>query len=372
MPAALPKLIVADTDSSADLLYATRFFAPDAFAFLQKGKQTRILLNSLEIDRARKEAKVDAVDALSDLETKNKKSTPQKYEELLLGWLKKHRVPAVEVPDYFPLGLADYLRDQGLRMKVRPGLFFPEREFKNADELKSIRRAIRITEAGMQRGFDILRESKIRRDKKLTFRGSPLTAEILRAEIDTTLLRLGGIPKDTIVACGNQACDPHERGSGILKANELIILDIFPRDTRSGYYGDLTRTVLRGRASDAQRKLWETCLAGQKKALAEMKPGRPGKSIHEGLVTFFKEEGYPTEIRKGRWQGFFHGTGHGLGLDLHESPRFAATNFKEGQVMTVEPGIYIPGLGGVRHEDDVLITKTGIRVLSKIGKPFEL
>src|SRR5471032_1367130 len=135
-----------------------------------------------------------------------------------------------------------------------------------------------------------------------------MTSEILRAEIDSAILRAGGLPANTIVAGGDQACDPHERGYGPLKANELIILDIFPRAAQSGYYGDLTRTVVRGRASVEQRRLWETVQEGQELALREMRPGVQGKELHEKVKRFFHDRGYPTEKRKGRWTGFFHGT----------------------------------------------------------------
>jgi Xaa-Pro aminopeptidase len=225
----------------------------------------------------------------------------------------------------------------------------------------------------MERAMEILRSAAPRKDGRLSFGKRILTSEILRLEIETAIVRAGGEARgDTIVAGGEQACDPHGRGAGPLRANELIILDIFPRDARSGYFGDITRTVVRGRASEAQRVLWETCLAGQKMALEKMKPGNLGGPVHDLVKTFFAENGYPTEIRDGRWQGFFHGTGHGLGLEIHEPPRFAATTFLPGQVITVEPGIYVPGLGGVRHEDVALVTRRAPRLLTKAPKPFEI
>src|SRR4029077_4487997 len=126
--------------------------------------------------------------------------------------------------------------------------------------------------------------------------GKPLTSEILRAEIDSAMLRAGGTPTNTIVAGGGKAGDPPERGSGPLYANSLIILDIFPRDAKTGYWGDLTRTVVRGKASDAQRKLWETVKDGQELALREMKAGVDGMKIHKAIQALFKKRGYPTEV----------------------------------------------------------------------------
>lgn len=191
--------------------------------------------------------------------------------------------------------------------------------------------------------------------------------------MEIAVVRAGGEARgDTIVAGGEMACDPHERGSGPLLANQLIIMDIFPRDSRSGYFGDLTRTVVRGTAGEAQRRLWETCLSGQQRAFQALKPGANGAKIHEDVKAFFASSGYPTEVRGGRWRGFFHGTGHGLGLEIHEEPRFAATTFRPGQVFTVEPGIYWPGIGGVRHEDVFVITEAGHELISDFPKQLEI
>ena len=279
---------------------------------------------------------------------------------------------AAQVPSSFPLGLANSLAKTGIRLEPEPGLFYKEREFKTAAELKLMTRATRITETGMARAMEVLKAAKIGPKNQLLWSARPLTSEILRAEIDSAILRVGGLPANTIVAGGSQACDPHERGSGPLRARALIIIDIFPRDAKTGYYGDLTRTVVRGRATPEQRRLWETVFEGQKLALKGMKPGADGLALHNSVKDFFKQQGYPTERSKGRWTGFFHGTGHGLGLELHEQPRFSATKFKIGQVITVEPGLYYPGLGGVRLEDVATITKTGVRLLSKFPKALEI
>jgi Xaa-Pro aminopeptidase len=235
-----------------------------------------------------------------------------------------------------------------------------------------IGRALRITETGLKRAVEILKASKPDAGKRLRWSGKTLTSEILRADIDSAILRAGGVPAGTIVAGGDQACDPHERGFGPLYANSLIILDVFPRDAKTGYFGDMTRTVLRGRASEAQRKLWETVKAGQALALKRIKAGVDGMTIHKAIQRFFAERGFPTELRKGRRVGFFHGTGHGLGLEIHEHPRLQKVTLKDRQVLTVEPGLYYPGLGGIRLEDVVVVTKSGCRLLSRFPKQLEI
>ena len=220
--------------------------------------------------------------------------------------------------------------------------------------------------------MEVLRASRPGRNRRLHWAGQPLTSERLRGEIDAAVVRAGGIPAHTIVAGGEQACDPHERGSGPLRAGEPIILDVFPRDARSGYYGDLTRTVVRGRASAAARRMWEEVRTAQREAIRSIRPGVAGARIHRAIQNRFTRAGFPTELREGRWVGFFHGTGHGLGLELHEEPRFARARMRRGQVWTVEPGLYQPGIGGVRIEDVVTVTATGCRVLSRFPVEMEI
>lgn len=370
--ASLPKLIVAASEHDPDMLYATRFFVPDAFVFLEQRGRSAVMLSDLEIDRGRKEARADEIVAYSDISKLCKKGKKASFAEHVAAFLHTRKVRRAAVPGSFPLGLARSLEAAGIKLHPEPGLFWKERETKTADELRLMRRALAITEAGMARGIEVLRAADIGPKNVLRWSNRVLTAEILRAEIDSAILRAGGLPANTIVAGGEQACDPHERGHGPLRGHELIILDIFPRDARTGYFGDMTRTVVRGQASDAQRRLWETCLAGQRLALKAIKPGQPGKVVQDDVRQLFTDRGYPTEQRDGRWTGFFHGLGHGLGLEIHEEPRIAATTFRPGQVVTVEPGIYIPGVGGARHEDVITITATGHRMLSRFPKPLEI
>ena len=368
------RLIVAASEHDADMLYATRFFAPDAFILLEQNGKRTLVLSDLEIDRGRKQAEADEILPYSKFEKEVQGSSAKApaYEKVLAHFLTKRKVRSAIVPANFPLGFARELESKNIRLRPTNSLFWPEREAKTEAELRLIRKALEITEAGMKRGFDVLKRAKPGRAQKLEWSGAVLTSERLRAEIDTAVLRAGGLPANTIVAGGDQACDPHERGHGPLQANSLIIIDIFPRAAASGYYGDLTRTVVRGRASDAQRRLWETVNEGQALALKKMKPGVDGLKLHLEVKKFFTDHGYPTRVRDGRQTGFFHGTGHGLGLEIHEHPRFQKTIFKVGQVLTVEPGLYYPGLGGVRTEDVVAITKRGVRILSHCKNQLEL
>jgi len=370
----LARLIVAPSDTDADMLYATRIFIGDPFIFLQqKGKRT-LVLSDLEIDRAKKNAKADEFVMFNQLERevqgKAKKAPP--YEKVLAHFLTKRGVKRALVPANFPLGFANEIKRNGIALETSNGLFWPAREKKTAEEIRLLERALRMTETGMKRGMEILKASMPGAGKKLKWSGKTLTSEILRAEIDSAILRAGGVPTNTIVAGGDQACDPHERGFGPLRADSLIILDIFPRDGKTGYWGDMTRTVVRGRASEQQRKLWETVKAGQALALKRIKAGADGMSIHQAITELFERRGFPTEVRNGRRVGFFHGTGHGLGLEIHEYPRLQKVVLKAGQCLTVEPGLYYPGLGGTRIEDVVIVEKDGCRILTRFPKQLEI
>jgi len=232
-----------------------------------------------------------------------------------------------------------------------------------------------MAEVGLAEGIQALKNSKIDRKGRLIYHGVPLTSEKLRSIIDTAIVQAGGLASNTIVAGGRQACDPHERGFGLLKANEPIILDVFPRSQKTGYFGDITRTVVKGRASDALRKMYYTVERGQEIAFDHTRNKVPGKQVHKTVADFFAKEGYKTGKINGRMQGFFHGTGHGLGLEIHESPRMGPNStdtLHSGQVVTIEPGLYYLDVGGVRLEDVAHVTRNGQRNLTKFEKVLEV
>lgn len=379
----LPKLIISDSDNSADMLYSTRFQAPDDFIFIQDRisddkLDTSIILNKLEISRARKIVKkIDNIILDEELEPKaqerfklgkKKPSLLQIAAERILSRDIKH----VAVPRRFPYAYAVELNKYGIELSYPPCHLFPERKIKTQYEIRQIRRALEITQEGLKRATEILEAAKTRPSKKLEWNGSILTSEILRGEIDSAVLKSGGIPRGTIVACGKQACDPHEVGYGPLFAGELIIIDIFPRDVKSGYFGDLTRTFIKGKANDAQYKLWQTVLDGQILAIKSIHAKIKGEVIYQKVCKLFKSNGYKTEVINNNPVGFFHGLGHAIGLDLHEEPRFNTTELKHGMVFTVEPGLYYPEIGGVRHEDVVVVKEDGCEVLSDFPKVLEV
>ncbi len=370
-------LMVADSEREANMLYATGLFVPDPFIYLQTGGRPLIVMSDLEIDRARAQAPHCRVASLGKFQQKLRdQGIPRPGPaQVVRQILREKGIHHVTVPDNFPLGLARDLEKLGITVKARPGNFFPEREIKSADEVRKISAALVMAEVGMAEGMEVLRRSKIGRDRKLLYHNVPLTSEKLRAVIDCAILQACGLAANTIVAGGRQACDPHERGYGPLRAHEPIIIDIFPRSQKTGYFGDITRTVVRGRASDAVARLYDTVLRGQTIAFRKIRAGTPTGDVHRAVQEFFAQQGYKTRRRNGRMEGFFHGTGHGLGLEIHESPRLGTNStgkLRPGHVVTVEPGLYYPEIGGVRLEDVALVTGNGARNLTRFEKVLEI
>lgn len=368
------RLIVADSEHDANLLYATGLFVPDPFIYFEVAGKKYAVLSDLELDRARRQARVDRVLSLTHYvrRLKNEGVKTPRLADVLRRVLAHFRVRRVEVPQNFPVGLAKRLR--GIPVDVAADPFYPARAVKTPAEVRHLERALWLAEEGMRAAVNVLRMSRIGRGGYLYWRGDKLTSEHVQGVIGATIAGLGGTASRTIVAGGNQGCDPHEVGHGPLRAHQTIILDIFPRDNTTGYWGDITRTVVRGRASAAVKKLYALVGQGQQLAFDRLRAGVDGQDIHNAIQAHFRAHGCPTRRHRGRMEGFFHGTGHGVGLEIHEMPRVGAISEKlqSGQVVTVEPGLYYHGKGGVRLEDMVVIGQRGNRNLTQFPKQLEI
>jgi Xaa-Pro aminopeptidase len=371
----LPPLLYADTHASTDMLYFGRVEVHDPFiAFGAAGKRVTVQ-SSLEFGRVKRTSAFDTVLSLEEWRDRARKLYGPKagIAEIIATLARAHRQRAFRVADDFPAALYVKLTKLGLRLQFAGGMLFPEREFKTSAEIAAIREGNRLAAVGFATVEKILRASRVR-GRTLVHRGAVLTSEKVRFAIEVAIKEQGGDSRDTIVAGGDQACDPHERGSGPLRPHELIIVDIFPRHLASGYHGDMTRTYLKGRAREVQRRMVATVLAAQRLALGSIRAGVDGRDVHQAVVDYFAGEGYETRREARGAVGFIHGTGHGLGLAVHEPPRvtLATSELKAGAVVTVEPGLYYPGLGGCRWEDVVQVAKGPARLLSKHPYNWEL
>ncbi|HNX67870.1 MAG TPA: Xaa-Pro peptidase family protein [Candidatus Omnitrophota bacterium] len=369
------QLLISSSEKEADLYYATRFIAPDPFIFAKIRGKKYLLVSDLEIDRARSQARVDAVVSTSKLarEYKQKTGKNPSYADLLCYFLKIHKVKNLIVPASFPLRYADPLRRAGFKMACKNDPFFEERQIKTPEEIASIRQALRATERSVGKAIATLKRSAIR-NGKLYFKGKPLTSESLRRIIDLSLLEDGFSGEHTIVSCGNHTVDPHDRGTGPLRAHQPIIMDVFPRSKKTLYHGDFTRTVVRGKASPKLKAMYAAVKQGQEIAFRMIRAGISGRKVHEAIQNRFTQLGFRTGLKNGRMQGFFHSTGHGLGLEVHEPPRISIRDeiLRAGHVVTVEPGLYYKGTGGVRLEDVVAVTRAGCTLLTKFPRPLEI
>jgi len=332
------------------------------------------------VDRGRHEAKVDEVVRLTKIteEVKKRYSNPPPDPAVRIGahihvFALERGIDAFEVPGSFPVAVADVVRGHGHGVRWLPPPFVPERTIKSQDEVENIRRAIGHTEAAMTAAIDRIRKATIRGDG-LYEGAEPLTSEQVRRTAHRVLFERDCHAYQAIVAGGDQAIDPHERGHGPLPANLPIILDIFPRDNTTRYHGDMTRTVVRGRASDEAKRMFQAVRDAKAKAESMLQDGVNGKDVHDAVKKTFDDLGFETGEKGGRMVGFFHGTGHGLGLAVHEYPGIGqvAETIRAGHVVTVEPGLYYPGAGGIRLEDDVLVTKTGCTNLCTLADEFEI
>lgn len=369
------RLLYAASETDADILYPTGFFAPDPFLFVKAGRRRFLAMSDLEMDRASAQASVDEVLSWTHFARQvARRGKAPAAADVVAAVLAHLRVRRAEVPSSFPLGLAVALRRRGIALTVAPDPFWPEREVKRADEVKAIQAALRSAEAGLEAGLAALRACTVGRDGWLRRDGRRFTAEDLRAAVNTRIMADGCVPAHTICAPGDQAVDPHERGHGPIRAHEPVVMDIFPRSERTGYFGDLTRTVVRGRASERLKEVHALVHEGVRLGHRRLRPGADGRAIHREIQQLFAARGYETGIRDGRMQGFFHGTGHGLGLQIHEPPSIGVrgTRLRAGHVVTVEPGLYYLGLGGVRIEDCALVTPGGSRNLTRAPRFLEL
>ncbi len=372
-----PPLLYADSSTNPDQLYFGRVLVPDPFISFRVGRRKVCVVSALEFGRVKRESAFDVVLPLESWHLKARQRWPDRRvgpAEVILLLAAKYRIHGFTVPDDFPAGVAFKLAGYGLKLVAAGGMLFPEREIKTAAEATAVRDGNRCAAAGIAAAEALLRRARIR-NGWLRHAGRKLTSEDLKFAIEVACLRAGGVSLDTIAAAGNQACDPHESGHGPIRAHALVIVDVFPRLTASGYHGDMTRTFLRGRASDAQRRLVAAVRTAQSLALAGMHAGANGRDVHNRVAGYFTAQGYRTRHTPRGSVGYFHGTGHGLGLAVHEPPRMSGTvdyELKNGAVVTVEPGLYYPGLGACRIEDVVQVTPGRPRLLSHYHYHWEI
>jgi Xaa-Pro aminopeptidase len=371
-------LFYADGYKFPDVFHVTRFLAPDPIIALEQDGEVVIVANSLEEGRARKESRAREVFNIDHFGAKELSAKGIDREELDAEITKRlldsRGLRRVAVAPYFPLGMAERLRGAGVEIVIDREIS-ERRRAKRPDEIAALEATQRATEDAWAKGVDALKRATVRKDGTLDLDGGTFTAERLRAIVESRLLELGCVSEGAIIAPGKQAADPHMIGSGPLRAGEAIVMDIFPQHKTTRYFADMTRTVSRGEPPAEIARMYEITMRAQDAGIKALRPGVTGREVHELVEDIIFDAGYDT-LRPGQRRsgnngpprGFIHGTGHGVGLEIHELPNIGRSGsgpLAVGDVVTVEPGIYLPELGGVRLEDMLVITETGSRDLTR-------
>jgi len=367
-------LVDADSETS-DQYYLSGFDAPDPFVTLYDGETHLLFPRSLEYGRAKRESRADSVQRYVDFDHQQKvdeHGSEAAVSYVLADFLASYDVDSVAVPPRFPLKTADGLRSRGVEVTAdTDGVVTEIRATKTETEIDHVREAQRANEASMAAAEELLRSATVADDGTLERNGEALTSERVKEEIEVTLLRHGCSLDETIVACGSDAADPHDRGSGPLSAGESIIVDIFPQSKATKYHADMTRTFVVGEPSDEIAEWYDLTERAMAAAFDELEAGTTGEAVHAAVCDVYEDAGISTLRSDERTEtGFIHSTGHGVGLDVHELPRLSPNGgeLEAGHVVTVEPGIYDPDVGGVRIEDLVVVTEDGYEDLTEYEK----
>ncbi len=352
---------------------------PDPFLYAEQNGSRHVFASSMEATRLRELGLFD-VHVLEELGLDELIAsgidTRELDAQLSLRAVGSLGLKRASVPANFPVWLADRLRADGVELDVDQNLFDDRRRAKTKAQLAGMKRAQRAAEAAMGACRELLRSAEIR-DAALLLDGEQLTVERVKAEMRVIFAAHDTTADEYIVAPGPQGAVGHDMGSGPIRPGSPLVVDIFPRDNASAVYTDMTRTFVVGDVPDDVREWHRLCKEALDKAVAEIRAGVEARAVFNLTCDIFEAAGEPTQRTKQPGEtlsdGFFHGLGHGVGLEVHEAPgmgRLANKTLVAGDVVTVEPGLYRAGYGGVRLEDIVLVTEGGAEVITDY--PYDL
>jgi Xaa-Pro aminopeptidase len=379
-------LLHSDSYRDANMYYLTKFLAPDPFIFLKRvDADPVIVVNQMEYPRAQKQSIVKDVKSYSDynyIEALKTAKDPQLGAMKFIAKVAKKELGAkmkICVPPNFPVIAADVLRNEGLNINPMFGVVEKARETKDRQEVETIKAIQVVIEEVTSEAIDIIANSDVSSNGTLHFKGEPLTVGRIKSFFGSKLLENGCLPEeDIIVACGPKSSDPHYVGEpeDKLKADQPIILDIYPRSIQKRYWTDMTRTIVKGRASDKLKKMFDAVFEARNASLDAIQVGALGSQVYDVCCDVLEKAGYET-TRGGKkvTKGMTHSLGHGVGLQIHESPRInelSTSPLREHNIVTVEPGIYDSQIGGVRLEDIIEVTKSGYSNLTRIEIQLEI
>jgi Xaa-Pro aminopeptidase len=374
-------LIVADTRSSPEMRHEVPLVIPDAFLYAETAGRRHAVVTSFEQGRIEELGLGIDVTPWDELGLDElQRSGLRRHEverEIYLRACRALGIDEALVPGRFPTGVADHLRAGGVELAVDEEHFRDRRRVKTAAELDGIRRAQRAAEAAMSSVADALRGAE-RRNGSLSVDDRPLTCEALKSLVDEAFAHHGATADASIVSHGAQTAVGHDMGSGTISSDDVVLLDLFPQDKASCCYADMTRTFAVGEPPAEIREYQPLVKEALELAVDAIRPGVNGREVHRLVCDFLHEYGYQTQLHKAEGEvledGFYHGTGHGVGLAVHEAPGLGVIGDElvAGDVITVEPGLYRHGVGGVRLEDLLVVTDTGSERLTDFNYELEL
>lgn len=378
-----PVLLFGESYHHPNVYYRSRFLAPDPVVVLDRGgSDTTLFTSRLEEGRARKEAAVGRVRCTEELDFSGLMSRAGSeqgaWAMLLEAICRDEGVEGIDVDADFPALLADHLRAADVDVAPRADLYRRERRIKTEEEVAWIEETENAGMDALQRAIDQIAGAAIRDGILVHPDGTPISGQDLVLTVERRLMELGCSTSDSICCGGPDSADPHRATSDVLRVGLPIVLDIFPFSRATRYWGDMTRTVVRGTPPAEVMAMWEAVREAQQTGLDAVRPGVNGRDVHYAICDVFKKHGYgslPAPYRGIESRArFIHGTGHGLGLEIHEFPRVGDVDcvLETGDVVTVEPGLYDPQLGGIRIEDLVVVTEDGHRNLTPLPKVFRL
>ena len=351
---------------------------PDPFLYIERNGERHVVITPFEVERLQGQDGLKP-HPLEEFGWDQLVAEGRPLEEVeLLTWVQACKELGVRnalVPPTFPLELADRLRGEGIEVRPDRDAFVQRRRRKTKTELEGITRAQRGAEAALDAARELLSRAEPKNGSVL-LDGEPLTVERIKAAMQQVYTERDLFSDEFIVAHGGQSAVGHDMGSGAIEPGEPIVIDQWPRDRASSCYADMTRTYVVGEPSEELRKYHELVHEALQRSLEAVKPGVAGRDVYVMVCELFHEAGYPTGHHKPPGEvlenGFFHGLGHGVGLEVHEQPWLSRYpgELVEGDVITLEPGLYRNGYGGCRLEDLVLVTKDGAEPITQY--PYDL
>jgi Xaa-Pro aminopeptidase len=338
------------------------------------GYESVLILRDIEMDRARRFARVDRVACPADFAPAGGLSGDRETAnaQAAAECLRRAGITHVVGDRSLPLLVVDQIRQVGIDVACDPSRWVDERRRKTPEEIAHLREAQRVTEGAIQLACGTIARASARADGVLMHDGAPLTSERVRALVDRWLLDQGFDNPKSIIAGGPGAADCHYYGYGELRTGQPVIVDIFPRDGRTRYNGDCTRTVVHGDIPDEVKRMHAAVRAAKAAAESVIKVGVTGEAVHRATIASMIASGYAFGLPKAdaptSYCAMTHGTGHGIGIDVHEPPLLDIKGpaLLAGEALTVEPGLYRQDLGGVRIEDMVIVTQDGFENLNQL------